>query len=176
MLLFYLISFIVLFSLFPFIFSLFVKRPQEAALPHCIKHTMIIKETSPIALLHAAASECHLQYVSLITEIASDQTVLCGVELELPQRELIGPRREFFFWEPVFSEPSLAYAKACLKAVSFLQIFFNLKITNYYCAGMLIYRELNIEHQSEFMAYNFPLKVNHFPRISTEPHYRDNHS
>ena len=97
MLLFYLISFIVLFSLFSFIFSLFVKRPQEAELPHCIKHTMIIKETSSIALLHAAASECHLQYVSLITEIASDQTVLCGVELELPQRELIGPRREFFF-------------------------------------------------------------------------------
>ena len=137
---------------------------------------MIIKETSPIALLHAAASECQLQYVSLITEIASDQTVLCGVELELPQRELIGPRREFFFWGPVVSEPSLAYAKACLKAVSFLQIFFNLKITNYYCAGMLIYREVNIEHQPEFMAYNFPLKVNHLPKISTEPHYRDNHS
>ena len=70
MLLFYLISFIVPFSLF---FFLFVKKPQEAALPHCIKHTMIIKETSPIALLHAAASECHLQYVSLITEIATDQ-------------------------------------------------------------------------------------------------------
>ena len=73
---------------------------------------MIINETSPIALLHAAALECHLQYVSLITEIASDQTVLCGVELELPQRELIAPRREFFFWEPVVFEPSLAYAKA----------------------------------------------------------------
>jgi len=92
-LLFYLISFIVPFSLS---FFLFVKKPQEAALPHCTKHTMIIKGTSPIALLHAAALECHLQYVSLITEIASDQTVLCGVELELPQRELIGPRREFF--------------------------------------------------------------------------------
>jgi len=137
---------------------------------------MIIKETSPIALLHAAALECHLQYVSLITEIASDQTVLCGVELELPQRELIGPRREFFFWEPVFSEPSLAYAKACLKAVSFLQIFFNLKITNYYCAGMLIYRELNIEHQSAIMAYNFPLKVNDLLKTSPTPHYRDSHS
>ena len=84
MLLFYLISFIVSSFLFSFIFYLFVKKkPQEAALSHCIKHTMIIKETSPIALLHAAASECHLQYVSLITEIASDQTVLCGVELEL---------------------------------------------------------------------------------------------
>ena len=137
---------------------------------------MIIKETSPIALLHAAASECHLEYVSLITEIASDETVLCGVELELPQRELIGPRREFFFWEPVITEPSLAYAKACLKAVSFLQIFFNLKITNYYCAGMLIYRELNIKHQSEIMAYNFPLQVNDLPKTTTKPHHRDNHS
>ena len=137
---------------------------------------MIIKETSPIALLHAAASECHLEYVSLITEIASDETVLCGVELELPQRELIGPRREFFFWEPVITEPSLAYAKACLKAVSFLQIFFNLKITNYYCAGMLIYRELNIEHQYAIMAYNFPLEVNDLPKTSTTPHYRDSHS
>jgi len=137
---------------------------------------MIIKETSPIALFHATASDCHLQYVSLITEIASDQTVLCGVELELPQRELIGPRREFFFWEPVITEPSLAYAKACLKAVSFLQIFFNLKITNYYCAGMLFYRELNIEHQSESMAYNFPLQVNDLPKTTTKPHHRDNHS
>ena len=137
---------------------------------------MIIKETSPIALLHAAALECHLDYVSLITEIASDETVLCGVELELPQRELIGPRREFFFWEPVITETSLAYAKACLKAVSFLQIFFNLKITNYYCAGMLIYRELNIEHQSEIMTYNFPLQVNDLPKTTTKPHQRDNHS
>ena len=137
---------------------------------------MIIKETSPIALLHAAAMECHLEYVPLITEIASDETVLCGVELELPQRELIGPRREFFFWEPVITETSLAYAKACLKAVSFLQIFFNLKITNYYCAGMLIYRELNIEHQSEIMAYNFPLQVNDLPKTTTKPHQRDNHS
>ena len=137
---------------------------------------MIIKETSPIALLHAAASECHLEYVSLITEIASDETVLCGVELELPQRELIGPRREFFFWEPVITETSLAYAKACLKAISFLQIFFNLKITNYYCAGMLIYRELNLEHQSEIMTYNFPLQVNDLPKTTTKPHQRDNHS
>ena len=137
---------------------------------------MIIKETSPIALLHAAALECHLQYVSLITEIASDQTVLCGVELELPQRELIGPRREFFFWEPVITETSLAYAKACLKAVSFLQIFFNLKITNYYCAGMLIYRELNLEHQPEIMTYNFPLQVNDLPKTTTKPHQRDNQS
>jgi len=137
---------------------------------------MIIKETSPIALLHAAALECHLEYVSLITEIASDETVLCGVELELPQRELIGPRREFFFWEPVITETSLAYAKACLKAISFLQIFFNLKITNYYCAGMLIYRELNLEHQSEIMTYNFPLQVNDLPKTTTKPHQRDNHS
>ena len=137
---------------------------------------MIIKETSPVALLHAVASECHLEYVSLITEIASDETVICGVELELPQRELIGPRREFFFWEPVITDPSLAYAKACLKAVSFLQIFFNLKITNYYCAGMLIYRELNIEHQSEIMTYNFPLQVNDLPKTTTKPHQRDNHS
>ena len=137
---------------------------------------MIIKETSPIALLHAAASECHLEYVSLITEIASDETVLCGVELELPQRELIGPRREFFFWEPVITETSLAYAKACLKAVSFLQIFFNLKITNYYCAGMLIYRELNLEHQPEIITYNFPLQKNDLPKTTTKPHQRDNHS
>ena len=137
---------------------------------------MIIKETSPIALLHAAALECHLEYVSLITEIASDETVLCGVELELPQRELIGPRHEFFFWEPVITETSLAYAKACLKAVSFLQIFFNLKITNYYCAGMLIYRELNLEHQPEIMTYNFPLQVNDLPKTTTKPHQRDNHS
>ena len=57
---------------------------------------MFIKGASPIALLHAAASECSLQYASLITEIASDQTVLCGVELELPQQELMAPRREFF--------------------------------------------------------------------------------
>ena len=127
-------------------------------------------------MLHAAALECHLEYVSLITEIASDETVLCGVELELPQRELIGPRREFFFWEPVITETSLAYAKACLKAISFLQIFFNLKITNYYCAGMLIYRELNIEHQSEIMTYNFPLQVNDLPKTTTKPHHRDNHS
>ena len=115
MLLFYLIF--VYCTFFPLsFFPLFVKRPQEAELPHCIKHTMIIKETSPIALLHAAALECHLQYVSLITEIASDQTVICGVELELPQRELIGPRREFFFSETCYYQTLLSICKSMLKS------------------------------------------------------------
>jgi len=82
---------------------------------------MFIKGASPIALLHAVASECSLQYASLITEIASDQTILCGVELELPPQELMAPRREFFFWEPVVLDPYVSYAKACVKAVSFLQ-------------------------------------------------------
>ena len=115
MLLFYLIF--VYCTFFPLsFFPLFVKRPQEAELPHCIKHTMIIKETSSIALLHAAASECHLQYVSLITEIASDQTVLCGVELELPQRELIGPRREFFFLGTCSFQTLLSICKSMPKS------------------------------------------------------------
>ena len=64
---------------------------------HCHKNTMFVNGPSPIALLHAAVSECRLQYASLITEIADDPTVLCGVELELPQLELIGPRHELFF-------------------------------------------------------------------------------
>ena len=104
----------------------------------------------------------------------SDSPMWCwiGTATERTNR----PTPWIFFWEPVITEPSLAYAKACLKAVSFLQIFFNLKITNYYCAGMLIYRELNIEHQSAIMAYNFPLKVNDLPKTSATPHYRDSHS
>ena len=137
---------------------------------------MFIKGASPIALLHAVASECSLQYASLITEIASDQTILCGVELELPPQELMAPRREFFFWEPVVLDPYVSYAKACVKAVSFLQIFFNLKITNYYCNGIIIYRELNIEHQPDFIAHNIPLKVNDLPQVTPESHHGQRHN
>ncbi|PUZ39702.1 hypothetical protein GQ55_9G356200 [Panicum hallii var. hallii] len=46
---------------------------------------MFIIGSSTMALLNAAVSICHLPYASLITEIADDSTVLCGVELELPQ-------------------------------------------------------------------------------------------
>ena len=42
---------------------------------------MFVDGPSPIALLHAAASECRLPYASLITEIADNSTILCGVEL-----------------------------------------------------------------------------------------------
>ena len=96
---------------------------------------MFVNGPSPIALLHAAVSECRLQYASLITEIADDPMVLCGVELELPQLELIGPCHEIFFWEATYLDPTIAYEKACLRAVSFLQLFYNLKITNYYSNG-----------------------------------------
>jgi len=50
---------------------------------------MFVNGPSPIALLNAAVSECRLQYAPLIPEIADDSIVLCGVELELPQLELI---------------------------------------------------------------------------------------
>ena len=78
-----------------------------------------------MALLRATASISHLQYASLITEIADEFTVLCGVELELPQLELLAPRRELFSssWEPADLNPTIAYEKACLQAVSLLQIF-----------------------------------------------------
>ena len=102
---------------------------------HCHKNTMFVNGPSPIALLHAAVSECRLQYASLITEIADVPTILCGVELELPQLELIGPRHELFFWEATYLDPTNAYEKACLRAVSFLQLFYNLKISNYYSNG-----------------------------------------
>ena len=176
MLLFYLILFIVTFFPLFFYFPLFCKKAPGS-------------NTATLYQVH------HDHKGDLSDSLAS----CCGLGMPLgicvphhwdskwwnsPMRCRIGTATEktnrptpwIFFWEPVITEPSLAYAKACLKAVSFLQIFFNLKITNYYCAGMLIYRELNIEHQSEFMAYNFPLKVNHLPKITTEPHYRDNHS
>ena len=57
---------------------------------------MFVNGPSPIALIHAAVSECRLQYASLITEIADDPMVLCGVELELQQLALIGPHHELF--------------------------------------------------------------------------------
>ena len=58
---------------------------------------MFINGPSPIALLHAAAFVSHLQYASLVTEIADDSTVLCGAELELPQLELLAHAMTIFF-------------------------------------------------------------------------------
>ena len=107
---------------------------------------MFVHGPSPIALLHAAASECRLPYASLITEIADSSTILCGVELELPQLELIGPRHELFFWQTAYLDLNDAYEKACLKVVLFLQIVYNLKITNNYYNGEIVYREITTEH------------------------------
>ena len=38
-----------------------------------------------------------LPYASLIAEIGFDGDILCGVELELPQLELVTPRHRYFF-------------------------------------------------------------------------------
>ena len=83
---------------------------------------MFINGPSPIALLHAAAFVSHLQYASLVTEIADDSTVLCGAELKLPQLELLAHAMNIFSWEPTHLDPTTAYKKACLKTVSFLQL------------------------------------------------------
>ena len=137
---------------------------------------MFIKGASPIALLHAAASECSLQYASLITEIASDQTVLCGVELELPQQELMAPRREFFSGTCSFRSLRIICQSMCKSSVISAKKNFNLKITNYYCNGIIIYRELNIEHQPHFIARNLPLKVNDLPQVTPESHHGQRHN
>ena len=138
---------------------------------------MFVHGPSPIALLHAAASECRLPYASLITEIADSSTILCGVELELPQLELIGPCHElFFFWQTAYLDLNDAYEKACLEAVSFLQLFYNLTITNYYCDGQITYREVRNENFPTLTPDYYPSKVNYVCNGSSTLHPKRTHN
>ena len=127
-----------------------------------LQETMFIAGPSSMALLHAAVSICRLPYASLITEIADDSTILCGVELELPQLELLAPRQQLFLWEPAISGPIIAFEKACLRAISFLQIFYGLKVTNYYYNNQIIYREICLE---QVIGY----KINPLPDSNIRP-------
>jgi len=69
-------------------------------------------------------------YISfpLITEIGFDGILLCGIELELPQLELVIPRHRYFFWTAVSTSISTAYEESALQAVIFLSRFYKLSL------------------------------------------------
>ncbi|KAG2657691.1 hypothetical protein PVAP13_1KG197820 [Panicum virgatum] len=73
-----------------------------------------------ISLLRAVSRQYCLPYTSLITKVGDDGTLLCGVELELPQLELVTPHR-YFFWSPAEQSLILAYERSAMQAVAFLQ-------------------------------------------------------
>jgi len=61
-----------------------------------------------------------LPYASLIAEIGFDGDILCEVELELPQLELVIPRHRYFFWTTVTTFFAVAYEQSALQAIAFL--------------------------------------------------------
>ena len=75
---------------------------------------------SSIDFLASLTRHYCLPYASLITEIGFDGDILCGVELELPQLELVIPRHRYFFWTTVTTSFAMAYEQSALQAIAFL--------------------------------------------------------
>jgi len=75
---------------------------------------------SYICYLCALSRQYCQPYTALVTETGFDGAILCGVDLELPQFELIIPRQRYFFWSTVTASSALAYEQSALQAVAFL--------------------------------------------------------
>ncbi|KAJ1262206.1 hypothetical protein BS78_09G089100 [Paspalum vaginatum] len=93
------------------------------------------------ALLEIVAARCCLEYAALVTELAEDGTILCGVELVLPSSsDVYAARAPVFFWVPVQTTPSCAYEQAALQAISYLQSVYTFLVVDYNFQGLVLYR------------------------------------
>jgi len=63
--------------------------------------------------------------------VGDDGAVLCGVELELIQLELVTPRHHYFFWSPVEQSLIFAHERSALQAVTFLQCLYSFSLIEY---------------------------------------------
>jgi len=79
----------------------------------------------------------------MLKEVFEDGTVLCGVEIELRQLELVRPRQPYFFWAASQGNPIVAYEEAVSQAVSFLQTRFGFVVTDYTSNGLMFFRKFS---------------------------------
>ena len=61
-----------------------------------------------VSLLKAAVLYCQLAYFAMLKEVVEDGTVLCGLEIELRQLELVRSRQQYFFWAASQGNPIVA--------------------------------------------------------------------
>ena len=58
--------------------------------------------------------------MSLISEVAGDETPVCGIEIEVPSAQSLRCTQTVFFWAPAGAVGSVGYEEAALQAISFL--------------------------------------------------------
>ncbi|XBJ01384.1 hypothetical protein VPH35_021042 [Triticum aestivum] len=82
---------------------------------------MFILRSSCVPLFEAVASYCRLPFHSYVREVASDGSLLGGVEIDVLVREDVVWCQTHFFWGSSFDGCSSLYDQAAYQVVRFLQ-------------------------------------------------------
>ncbi|XBJ01399.1 hypothetical protein VPH35_021053 [Triticum aestivum] len=82
---------------------------------------MFILRSSCVPLFEAVASYCRLPFHSYVREVASDGSLLGGVEIDVLVREDLVWCQTHFFWGSSFDGYSSLYDQAAYQVVRFLQ-------------------------------------------------------
>ena len=101
---------------------------------------MFILRSSCVPLFEAVASYCRLPFHSYVREVASDGSLLGGVEIDVLVREDVVQCQTHFFWGSSFDGCSSLYDQAAYQAVRFLQGVYGFVIADYNYESMLAYK------------------------------------
>ncbi|XBH56330.1 hypothetical protein VPH35_078189 [Triticum aestivum] len=101
---------------------------------------MFILRSSCVPLFEAVASYCRLPFHSYVLEVASDGSLLGGVEIDVLVREDVVRCQTHFFWGSSFDGCSSLYDQAAYQAVRFLQSVYGFVIADYNYESMLAYK------------------------------------
>ena len=102
---------------------------------------MFVVGVSYISLLQSVAARCLLSYVSTIRETTEDNTMLYGIEIELPAPNLLSRPEKVFFWAHAQPDAISGYEKVALQAVRYLQSIYGFIVADYSFEGMVVYRK-----------------------------------
>lgn len=103
---------------------------------------MFILHSSCVPLFEAVATYCRLPFHSYVREVASDGSLLGGVEIDVLVRDDVVRCQTHFFWGSSFDGCSSLYDQAAYQAVQFLQGMYGFVIADYNYESMLAYKGL----------------------------------
>lgn len=101
---------------------------------------MFMVGASYLSLLQAVAARCFLPYLSVVSEVAEDQTPVYGIEVEVPSPQSSHCNGTVFFWAPPGFPAVAGYEQAALQATSFLQGLYGFVVVDYNFPGVILYR------------------------------------
>ena len=131
------------FVLVPIFFTLLLLLRITSTCCVCVAmlYRMCYVVSFVVPVLETLAVRCALPAIFYLREVTHDESVLAGVELELPSdgMDTVGERK--FFWGVAWCGYLDSYDQASMEAIRFLQGVYGFVIRDFNYDAMLVYRD-----------------------------------